>query len=327
MHNFKMLRPKTLEQLASALQAYPGKKLLYAGGTDVLDLLKEYIETPEYVISLNSISELNGVKERKNTIEIGAATTLATLITEPVVLQYFPGLIQAAKSVATPQIRNIATVGGNLTQRPRCWYFRGKTYHCLKKGGGMCFAYVGLNKYHAILGGGPCYIVHPSDLAPILIALEARIRLRDPSGKSRELPLSQFFQLPSANLFQENILQEGEIITHVIIPVPDNVQKSYYLKFKERETADFALVSVALMLQFSGKHVSNGRLVLGGVAPIPWEVTEANRLLKNTAITPEIVDKIAHVAVKGAQPLAQNRYKILLTQNLIRKAFRSILQI
>ncbi len=326
MHNFKLLRPKNTDQFTSAFQHYDGEKLIYAGGTDALDLLKERILEPDYVISIKAIPELKGIKETKGGFVIGAATTLEEMIQHQGIAKHFPGLIQAAKSIATPQIRNLATVGGNLTQRPRCWYFRGENYPCLKKGGGMCFAYVGLNKYHAILGGGPCYIVHPSDIAPMLIALDAHVRLLNAKRKTRELPLAQFFQLPSANLYKENVLEEGEIITHIVVPYPSRNLKSFYLKFKERETADFAVVSVALALEISGKRVRKGRVVLGGVAPIPWEVPEAARLLKQANLTSALIDEIARVAVKDAQPLAQNQYKVILTQNLIRKAFRNISQ-
>lgn len=324
MNNFKMLRPENFKEYSIAQKTVFGSKLPFAGGTDALDLLKERILQPDYVVNLKRMADLRGIQKEKNHVRIGATTTIAELAGHPVIREKFPGLQQAAESIATPQIRNMGTVGGNLAQRPRCWYFRGETYHCLKKGGGMCYAYVGLNKYHAILGGGPCFIVHPSDLAPMLIALNATVHLLNAEGKRRKLALKDFFQLPAQNLFSETVLQEGEIITHVDVPIPQAGNKNLYIKFKERETADFALVSVALSLNMRGNTIKSGQVVLGGVAPVPWVVKEAESLLNGARLTEALAEKVAQAAVQRAQPLSQNKYKILLTQNIIKRAFRLI---
>ncbi len=326
MINFKMLRPRNYKEYSMVQKTVVGEKFIYAGGTDALDLLKEHIIQPEYIINLKTIPALKGIKQQGKALYIGATTTIAEVANHPLVGKYFPGLQQAAESIATPQIRNMGTVGGNLAQRPRCWYFRGETYHCLKKGGGMCYAYVGLNKYHAILGGGPCYIVHPSDLAPMLIALDATVHLLNAEGQQRQVPLAEFFQLPAQNLFKETVLEDGEIITHVEIPLPTSSAKSLYLKFKERSTADFALVSVAVALQIKGQRVRKGRVVLGGVAPIPWPVSVAETELTNVILSDSLIEKIVQSVVQHAQPLSQNQYKIILTGNLIRKAFRMLQQ-
>jgi xanthine dehydrogenase YagS FAD-binding subunit len=226
-------------------------------------------------------------------------------------------------SIATPQIRNLGTVGGNLCQRPRCWYFRLENYNCRKKGGTECFAKGGENKYNAIFGGGKSNYVHPSDLAPMLMALDAIVTLAGPEGR-RTLPLGEFFILPAVNVRRENVLKEGEIVTEVQVPAWPSV-RSTYLKFKERDSLDFAMSAVAAAIELSpDKTVRKARLVLGGVGTIPWRVQAAEEFVTGKTLTEEVNAQAAKLALEGAKPMEQNEYKIPLTQALVRRALAKL---
>jgi xanthine dehydrogenase YagS FAD-binding subunit len=244
---------------------------------------------------------------------------LEEIETHQVIRQRYTALAEAAHSVGTPQIRNVGTIGGNLCQRPRCWYYRDEHTKCLKKGGPMCFAYNGENKYHAILGGGPCYIVHPSDCAPALIAFGASVTVVSPRGQ-RTVPLEEFFVLPSRRLDHETILEPDEIVTEIQVPAPAPNTRSTYLKFKERDSHDFAIVGAAVVMRLKGKVCEDVRIVLSGVAPIPWRSPEAEAVLKGKAITPELAEQAGKAAVAKAQPLSQNAYKVPLTQAIVKQA-------
>jgi len=248
---------------------------------------------------------------------------LAQLESDALVRQKLPGLAQAAGAIATPQIRNAGTVGGNLCQRPRCWYYRLAEYPCLKKGGSICYAKDGANKYNAILGGGPSYIVHPSDLAPMLMALGASLRIASPNGE-RVVSLDKFFTLPKQNIERENVLEPNEIVTQIIVPQPVAGAKSTYLKFKERETQDFALVSTAVALTAKNGVISGCRVVLGGVAPIPWRSVEAEKVLMGKKLTPQLAQAAAAAALKPANPLQDNAYKVPLATTIVRRAILSL---
>ena len=293
-----------------------------AGGQDLLTTMKDYITRPTRVVNLKSIRGLDKIEsDGKGGLRIGALVTLNQLEEEPTVRKNFPGLAEAAHSVGTPQIRNLGTVGGNLCQRPRCWYFRLEEVVCLKKGGTECYAATGENKYHAIFGGGPSYIVHPSDLAPMLLAFGASVNVTGGNGK-RTIPLDKFFTLPAdANVRRENVLQNDEIITDVMVPASKFAANSTYLKFKERDSMDFAMSAVAAAVSLGpNKTVTEARIVLGGVAPIPWRVPKAESALTGHPMTQDLLTEVAKVALQGAEPLAKNAYKIPLTQTLVRRA-------
>ena len=293
-----------------------------AGGQDLLTTMKDYSTRPTRVVNLKTIRGLNLIQgNARQGLTIGALVTLSQLEENPVVRASFPGLAEAAHSIATPQIRNLGTVGGNLCQRPRCWYFRLEEVVCLKKGGSECYAATGENKYNAIFGGGPSYIVHPSDLAPMLLALGASVSVTGADGK-RVIPLDKFFTLPSeGSIRRENVLKNDEIITQINVPASSFASHSTYLKFKERESLDFALASVAAAVELgAGKTVSQARLVLGGVAPIPWRVPEAEQFLIGKALNSDVLKETARLALAGAHPLEKNAYKIPLTQTLVRRA-------
>ena len=317
MDNFNYINPTDLEQVTSLLTDNGwGEVMVVAGGTDLLGELKEYIETPKTLINLKSLPGMGSISMDTSGLTIGALTTVADIANHPIIQQRYTVLAQAASSVATPQIRNVGTLGGNLCQRPRCWYYRDETVNCLKKGGDTCYAVDGLSKYHAILGGDPVYIVHPSDIAPALIALDASIKIVGPESE-KIMKVEEFFTLPAANPFRENVLQPNEIVVEVQIPQPQQGTKSFYLKAREKGAPDFALASVAGVFDMMGQTCQNASIVLGGVAPAPWRSTEAETVLTGKLINETVSNNAGAAAVKDAQPLNDNAYKVTLTQNLI----------
>jgi len=328
MKAFEWASPATINEAVQLLKSAPvtgdvdeGARPI-AGGQDLLTTMKDYSTRPSRVVNLKGIRGLDRIHGNARTgLTIGALVTLTQLEENPVVRASFPGLAEAAHSIATPQIRNLGTVGGNLCQRPRCWYFRLEEVICLKKGGSECYAAKGENKYNAILGGGPSYIVHPSDLAPMLLALGASVSVVGAEGK-RVIPLDKFFTLPSdGNIRRENVLKNDEIITQIQVPASPVAARSTYLKFKERESMDFALASVAAAVQVrANKSIAQARVVLGGVAPIPWRAPQAEQFLVGKTLNPDVLAEAARLALQGAQPLEKNAYKVPLTQTLVRRA-------
>ena len=292
-----------------------------AGGQDLLTTMKDYTSRPTRLVNLKNIRGLDRIIVNARGLTIGALVTLNELEEHPDVRKSYPGLAEAAHSIATPQIRNLGTVGGNLCQRPRCWYFRLEEVVCLKKGGSECYAATGENKYNAIIAGGPSYIVHPSDLAPMLVALGARVTVTGASGK-RIIPLDKFFTLPSqGNIRRENVLQNDDIITEVFVPASALAAHSTYLKFKERESLDFALASAAVAVHVApDKSVRDVRIVLGGVAPIPWRVPDAEKFLIGKRLNAELLAEAAKIALAEAKPLEKNAYKVPLAQTIVRRA-------
>jgi xanthine dehydrogenase YagS FAD-binding subunit len=325
---FEWVSPATVEEAANLLKTAPASRDMdeaarpLAGGQDLLTTMKEYVTRPTRVVNLKGIRGLDKIEgDGKKGLRVGALVTLAQVEDHAVIRRDFPGLAEAAHSVATQQIRNLGTVGGNLCQRPRCWYYRLEEAVCIKKGGSECFAATGENKYNAILGGGPSWIVHPSDLAPMLVALGASVNVVGADGR-RRLPLEKFFTLPNeGSIRRENVLKNDEIITEVVVPASAFAARSTYLKFKERESLDFALSSVAAAVELGAdKRVRQARIVLGGVAPVPWRVPKAEEFLKGKALDAESLAGAARLALEGAEPLSKNAYKVPLTQTLVRRA-------
>ncbi|MYF98514.1 xanthine dehydrogenase family protein subunit M [Candidatus Poribacteria bacterium] len=320
MEKFSYVNATSLKQVTSLLSDSGwGEVMMIAGGTDLLAELKEYIETPKTLINLKTLPGMDSISADASGLKIGALTTVAEIAMHPTIQQDYTVLAQAAASVATPQIRNVGTLGGNLCQRPRCWYYRDETVSCLKKGGDICYAVEGLSKYHAIFGGDPVYIVHPSDIAPALIALNASIKIVGPEGE-KTIKVEEFFTLPAANPFRENVLEPNEIVVEVQVPKPNPNTKSLYLKAREKGAPDFALASVAGVFEMMGKTCQTASIVLGGVAPAPWRSTDAETALTGKMINDSVSTKAGEEAVKNAQPLNDNEYKVPLTQNLISRA-------
>ena len=311
--NFAYIRARSKQEALDNLASQGA--YVHAGGTDLLGCARDEVFEVEKLVSISRLEELKGITHAdEGGIRIGALTTISEIAASAVIRESYPGLAQAASDVASPQLRNQGTLGGNLCQRPRCWYFRGD-FHCAKKGGDMCYAVEGENRYHAIFGGDPCYIVHPSDTAPMLVALGAEVRISGARGE-RSMALEDFFVLPDQDLERENVLQQGEIVTEVVLPAASGV-KSSYRKIRERGAWDFALVSVALAVRLSGSTVAEARVVLGGVAPAPWRSAAAEAALIGKEPTPSVAAAVAAAAVAGAQPLEQNAYKVLLAKGAL----------
>ena len=300
----------------------PGAHIL-AGGTDLLGCLRDEVFPASTVVSISGIKGLKGITPRPGGgLRIGALTTLTEVAESKQVLDGYPVLAQAAAAAASPQLRNQGTIGGNICQRPRCWYFRGD-FHCLRKGGDTCFAASGENEFHCIFGGAPCFIVHPSDTAPALVALDAKVSVTGPKG-ARSIPLASFFVLPADNVHQENVLVPGEVITEILIdPLPAGA-RSLYRKVRERGAFDFALAGAAVVLTLAGGKVASARVVLSGVAPKPWRSAEAEKVLVGKSLDAGAVAQAAAAAVKDATPLPQNGYKIPLVRGILEETLTSL---
>lgn len=323
MNAFEYVNAPNLEKLPSLLGKERGETQVIAGGTDLLGELKERTISPKRLVNLKSIPNLSFIKETKSGLSLGALTTITEIAENQVIQKRFTALAQAAAAVSSPQIRNMGTLGGNLCQRPRCWYYRDAYYVCFKKGGNKCYAVEGENKYHAIFATELCPIVHPSDIAPALIALNAKVTILGPDG-SKQLPLAQFFTLPSVDVTTETILKPNEVVTEVEIPTPSSNTKSVFLKLKERDSSDFALASVACAIVAEGGICKEARVVLGGVAPIPWRSSEAEEALKGKKISEDLAKAAADTALQKARPLRQTFYKVSLSKALVKRAIMAI---
>lgn len=323
MKPFVYYQPESVEQASAAASNSWHETLLFAGGTDVLGLMKDGIESPEKLINLKAINGLDKIQFSEDKgLTIGALVKISEIAEHPHIKKYFPALAQAARETASPQLRNMGTIGGNLCQRPRCWYFRGD-FHCLRKGGDECFAVSGKNKYHCVIGGGPCYIVHPSDLAVALQALNAKLTIAWQGGK-KVVPIDRFFVLPEDDILRENILKPGQIVTQIGIPLNESSGVNGYLKFRERGAWDFAIVSVAARLKIKNSRIAEGKIVFGGVAPRPWEEIELNNQLSGMPVNDENLQTLKKTALKNADPLEENAYKVSLARNLMTRLLKQL---
>ena len=325
MHGFEFVSAQSAEDACAVLAADGGATNIVAGGTDLLGEIKQGTILPEILVSLQGIEGLRGVRLYEDGTLIGAMTTLADICDNSEIGMQYPALTQACETVATPQIRNVGTIGGNLCQRPRCWYFRSPHFDCRKKGGSQCFAFEGLNKFHAIFGGENCPAVHPSDTAVALTALNARILLISLDG-ARMLSIEDFFVSPDADATVENVLRPGEIVAQVVIPSRSRGGRSVFLKAKERQAMDFALASVGLSVDVDGDLITDARVVLGGVAPTPHRVREAEEAIAGKRIEDIECAEVGRIAVEGASPLSDNAYKVRLGSGLVSRAVRVLLQ-
>jgi len=318
---FGYSRPDSLAEAQKQLSA-PGTVIL-AGGTDLLGCLRERILSPEKLVSLMRLSGLKGIKETPDgSLRIGALTTISEIAADPLIRDRYPGLAQAAAEVASPQLRNQGTLGGNLCQKPRCWYYRGE-FDCLRKGGGTCFAIGGENVFHAILGGDPCFFVHPSDTAPALTALKAEVKTSSPKG-GRAIPLEKLYVLPEESYEAETVLGPAEMVTEIVLPPPPPGLKSSYRKVRARRSWDFALAGLALAVSFEGETVVSCRAVLSGAAPKPWVAEGIGETIIGQKITPDLARKAAEAALAEARPMEQNGYKIPLFKGVIQEELLKI---
>jgi xanthine dehydrogenase YagS FAD-binding subunit len=312
--------PEAIDLLAEARRK--GRSVAIAGGgTDLLGMMKERLVRPDLVVNLKQVRDMDAVVADGAGLKIGGLTTLAAVTTHPVIASRYPALAEAAGSVGTPQIRNAATLAGNVCQRPWCWYLR-NNFPCYKNGGSRCFASSGENQQHAIFGGGPSYIVHPSDTAPALVALGARFRIVGPAGE-RDVPAREFFALPRVDPARENILADDELLATVLLPPPLN-GRSTYRKLLDREAWTHAVVSAAVTLEMDGGICREARVVLGGVAPVPWDRPAVSALLRGQRLTLELAERAGELAVQDARPLTKNQYKVPLTRALVRRTLAEL---
>jgi xanthine dehydrogenase YagS FAD-binding subunit len=322
MNRFELARAGSLSDARRLAAEKPGS-ILKAGGIDVLDHLKERLAEPPRLVDIKSIPGLNTVTASADgSLRIGALVTLAEVAAHPAIKATHRALAEACGEAASPQIRNVATLGGNVLQRPRCWYYRLESYKCLKKGGDVCFAVAGENRYHVIFGGGPSYAPHPSNAAVALVAFGASFVLEGDKGR-RTVPAAEFFTSPSADPENENVLSPGELLVEVLVP-PATAMRSTYADIRERASFDWPLVSLAAALKSDRGLVSEARLVLGAVAPMPWRSAKAEAALVGKALTPETATAAASAAVLGAEPLEDNGYKVGLVQTLVRRTLLSL---
>jgi len=323
MQTFKYVQPKSLSDAAGISEKEGDAAVFFAGGTDVLGLIKNDIISPSEVINLKSIPGFDKIKPTGRLgLKIGALTTVSEIAENPVIMKKFKVLSEAANEVGSPQLRNVGTIGGNICQRPRCWYYR-EEFDCIRKGGNICYAIGGENKYHCVVGGGPCYIVHPSDIAVALVALNAEFTITN--GKDIKIvPADKFFVLPDQNSLQENILKPGEILTEIFIPELPASAGSSYIKFTERNVWDFAIVSVAAVVNKSGNKINSGKIVLGGVAPIPWIDEDLNSMLSGMELSDSSIEDVAANMLMDAEPMEKNDYKIPLARNLVKKVLKDL---
>lgn len=319
MKSFEFVRPSSTNEAVAALQKAKEAGRPMGGGTDLIGLMKSRIVTPEVVVDLKVVDSLAYIKANAGGYNIGAATTVADIQLSGEIGSSHPLLQKAASVVASQQIRNQGTVGGNLCQRPRCWYYRNTMTPCLRRDGSYCSAVLGENKYHAIFGGAGCFIVHPSDLAPALIALDAKAKITGPGG-TKVVPMENFFVLPKDDVHNENILKPGEILEEIQVPAPMNGAKQVYLKHRVRQVWDFAILSVACQMQVQGSAVRDIRLVLGAVAPAPWRCHIAEEILRGATLTPETVQKAVKAELAKARPMTQNAYKLDLAAAMMSQA-------
>ena len=320
MNAFEYASPSTKEQAIQSLGAQWGEAEVLAGGTDLLSLLKTFGTTPKRVVDIQGIREFQGIDYISSSgLRLGALATLSELIDHPVAQRDYPSLVQAASGVRSQQIQSFGTIGGDLCQRPRCWYFRNGFGYFPKDGSGQDLVRQGENQYHAILGNsGPAAFVSASSLGPPLIALGATLRVFGRDG-SREVPAAEFFQTPQQESDRETILKPGEILGEIHIPPAGQVLNATY-EVREKEALDWPLVTASVALKLSGGTVEQARIVLGHVAPTPWIAVQAAKGLVGKPIDEETAAEAGTAAVAGATPLSKNGYKVQLARVAVKRA-------
>jgi xanthine dehydrogenase YagS FAD-binding subunit len=325
MRAFSNANPKDIREAVSMLnQAHSqGRSAsIVGGGSDLLGMVKEHLVAPDVLVNLKAIRGLDQIEWQRGHVRVGGLITLDALSRDQRIRKEYTVLAEAAEKVGTPQIRNAGTLAGNVCQRPWCWYFR-NGFPCLKNGGKICFSASGENQLHAIFGGGPSYIVHPSDTAPALVALDAKFHIEGPSGE-RVVPASEFFQLPRVDAARENVLAKDEVLASIQLPAVRPGVRGTYHKVLDREAWTHAVVSAAIVLEMDQQICRSARVVLGGVAPIPWRLPKVEAMLAGQRITPELAAQAGEASVEGAHPLAKNKYKVPLTKAVVKRTLLSL---
>lgn len=325
MQPFDLKTPKSLDEAIAELsdkRSFTAPQIL-AGGQDILTVMKSDLAAPEALVEIGGLGLSGIAMSDVGDLRIGATTTIQEIADHAGIQASFPALYEAAKSIASPQIRSQATLGGNLHQKPRCPYYRHSAVSCIKKGGSVCLAEFGFNKYAAILGGGPSYFSHPSDMAVALIAMDASVEIQGPDGKRTE-KLGEYYVGPEVSVETETTLKANEVATRITVPAPSAGSKSTYYKFKERASYDFALSAAGIRIVVEGGIIRDATVVLGGVAPKPWHSPEAEKALIGQPMKPETWTAAGEAAVADAVPLDMNGYKVHLVKGVLFRALESL---
>ncbi len=310
---------KTINEAVTLLNKYSGNARIMAGGTDIIGLMKNRLLMPKALINIKTIPHMKGIVQNSKGLALGALTTINDIERSALIRNTYPALFEAAGSIASPQIRNMATVGGNLCQEVRCWYYRrssstGTSFPCWrKKKNAICYACDGENQYHAIMRRNKCLAVCPSDLATVLLALDAEINTVDMSG-GRTIPIDELYTN------EGNVLKHNEVITGIQVPRVEANIKQRYLKFRLRETIDFAIVSVAVVITMHNNIINKAKIVLGGVSQAPYQAVESQEILRGEQLTPKLAEEVAKASVANAIPLSKNNYKIQIIKTLVKRA-------
>ena len=319
MKAFAYVNPANEKEAVASLKA-DGLALPIAGGMDLVARMKDYVTVPVRVVNVKNALDATIATTPGGGLKIGAAVRIVDLAEHAQVVRLYPSVVAAAGEVGTPQIRNAGTVGGNVNQRPRCWYYRNEEFVCYKKGGNRCFSPAGENQYHAIFGNnGPSHIVHASSLAVPFVAYGAKFRIVGPSGE-REVVASDYFTMPTLrNVEKENILADDELLTHVILPPARNVRHGYY-EVRYKQSHDWPLAFATVVITTQGNTISSARVVLGAVAPVPWRSDDAEKALVGQPLNEQTATVAGEAAVKAAQPLSRNGYKVQITKTAVKRA-------
>jgi xanthine dehydrogenase YagS FAD-binding subunit len=322
MPAFELFQPANVNDALTLLERHGSNAWILAGGLDTFDWLKDRAKRTNVVIDLSQMSELRGIKEMDGGVEIGALTTLTEVVRHPVIREKFGLLMEAAELVASPQIRNQGTLGGNVSQDTRCWYYR-SGWTCYRAGGNICYADTptAINREHAILDADRCVAVSPSDTAPALIALDAKLVIRSRSGE-RVVDAEEYFVGPAIEITRMTVLRPGELLTAIRLPATWAGAQFYFEKVRDRQVWDFPLVNVASAMKASGGTIQQLRLAVGAVAATPKRLTAVEAAVAGKPRNEETADMAGRLAVEGAQPLRYNGYKIPLMRNLVKRAIR-----
>lgn len=317
MKSFEWVQASSLEDAIAQLGA---GVVVKAGGVDLIDRMKEGLVEPKRLVNLHGIAGLDGIVQRGTPGELvlGPLATLAQIADSETVRGRWPALAEACAHAATPQIRNMATIGGNLVQRPRCWYFRSADFHCKKKGGATCYAIAGENQFHAIVDNKLCAIVHPSSPSTALVAYGATVTLKGKKGE-RVVPLEEFFAPPEKDVTKENVLAANELVSSVNVPAPLAGTRAAYHKQVEKESFDWPMADVAVVLQLDGRTCKRASIVLGAAAPVPWRAKSAEAVLGGRVVDERAAEAAANAAMQGMTPLSQNEYKLPVFRAVIRR--------
>jgi len=325
MPAFELFQPASIEDAQAVLDRYGSNAWVLAGGLDSFDWLKDRIKRPQALVDLAGIPELKGIRPWQDGIEIGAMTTLTEVVRHPVVRERYAILLEAAEAAASPQIRNQGTIGGNVSQDTRCWYYRAG-WSCYRAGGNICYADTpeAINREHAILGADRCVAVSPSDTAPALIALDAQMVVRTAGGGELTIAAEDYFIGPATDITRMTILQSGDLLTAIRLPGTWGGARFYFEKVRDRQVWDFALVSVASAMVMNGSSIERMRLAVNGVAARPLRLEAVEEIVRGKPRNEATAVIAANLAIEGAQPLKFNAYKVPLMRNLVKRAIRGV---